>query len=244
MLCIRGMLWASAEVLRWNWTCWGQRLHVAQSNLTMTSSAWDSCSLALFLLQPDVCGLPSTIMFIWKTDYLQIHGISTPQWFSLQHSVLDRLEPRGSKDREFDSGRSEPKGGGIWWYRFTKRSHLWRVFRTGVLGRCRYAWGLLSQPDWQPCTCLKYDDCISYFRLIRYKAFRVRISGRDRTEGDPSHPQLPIQHGLLQEPLLLHWLEEVAMFDICWNKTCPRLDYLIELCAASQGWSHRSEQRK
>lgn len=145
MLCIRGMLLASAEVLRWNRTCWGQRLHVAQSNLTMTSSARDSSSLELFLLQPDVCCLPSEIMFIWKTDYPQFHGILTPQWLSLQHSVLDRLEPRGSKDREFCSGRSEPKGGGIWWYRFAKRSHLWRVFRTGVLGRCRYARSLLSQ---------------------------------------------------------------------------------------------------
>lgn len=36
------------------------------------------------------------------------------------------------------------------------------------------------------------------------------ISGWNWTQGNPSHPQLPIQHGLLQEPLLLHRLEEVA----------------------------------
>lgn len=55
----------------------------------------------------------------------------------------------------------------------------------------------------------------------------MRISGRDRTEGDPSHPQLPIQHGLLQEPLLLHWLEEVAVFvhpsDFAETKRAPVL---------------------
>lgn len=38
------------------------------------------------------------------------------------------------------------------------------------------------------------------------------VSGWDWTEGSPSHPQLPIQHGLLPEPLLLHRLEEVAVF--------------------------------
>lgn len=48
--------------------------------------------------------------------------------------------------------------------------------------------------------------------FFRNKAFGVCVSGWDWTEGGPPHTQLPVQHGLLQEPLLLHWLEEVAAF--------------------------------
>lgn len=46
----------------------------------------------------------------------------------------------------------------------------------------------------------------------RYKAFRVYISRWFRSKSDPHQPQLPVQHGLLQEPLLLRWLEKVVFF--------------------------------
>lgn len=77
--------------------------------------------------------------------------------FSLQHPVLDRLEQRGSEDREFHGGRSEPQGGGFWRHRFAKRSYIRLFFRTVVLGRCRYtprpllllqsAWSVIKQKN-------------------------------------------------------------------------------------------------
>lgn len=48
----------------------------------------------------------------------------------------------------------------------------------------------------------------------RHQAFRVRLPGWLRSTSDPPHPQLPVQHGLLQQPLLLHRLEEVAIFTL------------------------------
>lgn len=58
--------------------------------------------------------------------------------FFPQHPVLDRLEQRGSEDRELHGGRSEPQGGGFWRHWFAKRSYIRLFFRTVVLGRCRY----------------------------------------------------------------------------------------------------------
>lgn len=75
---------------------------------------------------------------------------------------------------------------------------------------------------------------------FRYKAFRVYISRWFRSKSDPPQPQLPIQHGLLQEPLLLHRLEEVAIFIhlVCFLFYCSLVFYspvffihdMISLC--------------
>lgn len=89
-----------------------------------------------------------------------------------------------------------------------------------------------SQCDQPLSKCFKLHDCGFFFfscpRFIRYKAFRVCVSGWDWTEGSLPHPQLPIQHGLLQEPLLLHRLEEVATF-VHPSEATPAFNHHIDL---------------
>lgn len=109
----------------------GQRSPAAQSNLTVTSSEGDSCSLVscscLHILARALHQNKSKILTVWLCVVF------------LQNSVLDRLEPWSSKDRVLDRGRAEPQGGGVGGDRFAQRSHVWLFLRTGLLGWCR--WG-------------------------------------------------------------------------------------------------------